>query len=333
MRRLTWWIHLLAALALALALASACSRDNDGYSAERDALVQDTAGADSLFGDWAAGEDGAAPGDAGPQAEGAEQVDPADGETVDPGDVATDEPSLPPVDYDWLVLTAGENATNQGQVFRNGVHYAFIQSYATTTFVGVDGLRTQFFTLTADGQVREDNSPYYAVTGGGQGFIDVAATSTLAGNRVYTLEQGGKVRLSGDFVQTVPAPGGDQFVALVADGDTWYLASQRGLIYQGAEPHATSFPAPGGDAIIDLQRVGGHFYGLSDAGRVYKNTALVHDLSGLSASPFVGLGVTPEHVYVVTRACEVFEDGALKQALEPFGGDRCVDLGVAESLY
>jgi hypothetical protein len=329
MRRSSCLVTLIALLALSVA----CSRDSDGFS-DRDAqATKDAAGADALFGDWSSGEDGQAPGDAATSLDGAEQVDPPDSELVDPIDAQPDEPSLPPVDYDWLVLTAGENAMSKGQVFRNDLHFAFIESYTTTTFVGVDGLRTQFFTLSADGQVREDNSPYFAVEGGGQGFADVAATSTLAGNRVYTLEDNGRVRLSGDSVQIVPAPVGDQFVAIVADGESWYLASQHGLIYQGAEPHATAFPVPGGDVIIDLQRVGGHFYGLSGAGRVYKNTAQLHDLSGLSASPFVGLAVTPAHVYAVTRACEVFEDGALLQTLEPFGGDRCVDMAAAESLY
>lgn len=294
--------------------------------------VADGAHAEGLFGDWA-GYDGTPPPVDGVTPDAADDtaidgVAPADADHDLPPDVTPE--VVVPVAWDVVVLTA-----LNGHLYRNGVFYTVVQKTNASPFVGLDGLMTRYYTLTEDGQGRTDGEPTFVAAGvpNGVTFVDLAASTSAAGSYFFTLQSNGQVRNGGAAMLTVAAPGGEAWAALAAEGAEFYPATSAGTIYQKGQLHPqVAIPVPAGDSLVTLRVLNGQFYGLTQAGKVYKNTVLLHDLAAKAAPPFVGLDVNAEHVYVVTRGCTVFEDGAVTATLTPFAGDYCTALALIHSL-
>ncbi len=314
-------------------LLLACS-GGDGQSGgdPRDVAFDEAANAEGLFGEWAHA-DGSEP---GPDAAVSDQAGadvPDAGPDANPGDTGADAPGpevVVPVEWDVLVLTA-----LKGHLYLNGTFYTVVQNTSTASFVGLDGVFSRFYSLTDDGQVRVDGEPAFEVAGvpANVSFLDVAATSTPQGGYVFTLQSNGQVRNNGGAMVTLAPPGGQAWAALSAEGSTYYLATTTGTLFENGKLYpGLTLPVPAGDTLVALRVVSGQFYALTQAGKVLKNGVVLQDLAAKAAPPFVGLDVTPEHAYVLTRACNVFEDATEIAALTPFTGDYCSALAVIHSL-
>jgi len=322
----------MVAFGLALAVLACSGGEGQGGDGHGGSDVADVTPAEGLFGDWA-GHDGTPPPDDGSGTDDAPDAPTGDGATPDVASDVTGDASpevVVPVEWDVLVLTA-----LNGHLYRNGAFYTVVQKTNASPFIGLDGLLTRYYTLTEDGQGRTDGEPTFVVAGvpSGVTFVDLAVSTTPGGSYFFTLQSNGQVRNAGGSMLTVAAPAGEAWAALAAEGAEFYPATGAGTIFQKGQLYTPlKIPVPAGDALMALRVVSGQFYALTQAGKVFKNTVLLHDLAAKAAPPFVGLDANGEHVYVVTRSCTVFEDGAILTTLTPFAGDYCAAVGLIHSL-
>jgi len=324
----------------------ACSGGGEaaGRDARSDLAVDDTAAPESLFGDVDGPGDDLAPADGvPPDAVSPDAVSPDTvlPDAVQPGDVADADvadsatEAVAPVEWDVLVLTA-----QKGHLYRNGAFHTVVQNTSAAAFVAIDGALSRYYTLTDDGQGRIDGEPAFEVGGvpGGVTFLDVAASTSTgaAGTYFFTLQSNGQVRNHGGDMFSVAPPGGQAWAAIAAEGDTFYLATTTGTLFEKNKLYtALSIPASAADPLVALRVLNGQFYALTQGGKVLKNTVTVLDLSAKAEGPFVALDVTPGHVYVLSRACKVFEDATELYAdkpIVPFTGDTCAGLATIHSL-
>lgn len=334
------------ALVFALTLGlSACESESGDGEPFNSVDAGSDASVDSLFGDW--GDTGASDGDASPGDQTATDL-PDGQESVAPDALIPDgsseaqetfpevEPEVEevyvPVDWDVMVLTGAK-----GHLYRNGAYYAVVPNHSDASFTAVDGLFSEVYTLTSDGQGRRDTDPLFKVEGSAANatFLDIAVSMGLGGFNAFTIESNGEVRNNGGHLMTVPNPGGESFVAIAAGpaSDDFYLATDAGRILKKNVVHGVAFPVSAADPLVAMRIESDQFYGLTRDGKIYKNAAVVLDLAGKADPPFVGLDVTPEHVYAVTRSCAVFKDTLKVHEIQPFTGDYCVGVAGVHSLY
>lgn len=142
----------------------------------------------------------------------------------------------------------------------------------------------------------------------------------------------GHLYLNGTFLTVVQNTSGASFVGLDGLFSRFYSLTDDGQVRVDGEPAFEVAGVPAGDTLVTLRVLNGQFYALIQAGKVLKNGVVVQDLAAKAAPPFVGLDVTPDHVYVLSRACKVFEEATEIAARTPFTGDYCAALAVIHSL-
>ena len=327
-------IFVLGLVLMGVACGGGGDGARDGRDVASDVGVDDPNAPESLFGD-APGSDHGTPVDTLLPDGAVPDLPAPDGTTPDtptPDGVLPDAEAetAAPVEWDVLVLTGVK-----GHVYRNGSYYATVQNTSGSPFVAIDGVFSRYFTLTEDGQGRIDGEPTFEVDGvpSGVTFVDTAASTTATGTYFFTLQSNGQVRNQGGVMMTVAPPAGQAWAAMAAENDTFYLATNTGTLYQKNQLYPSlAVPASAADPVVTLRVLNGQFYALTQGGRVYKNAVLLSDLSAKAAPPFVGLDVTPAHVYVLSRACKVFEDQTELYTVTPFTGDSCAALATIHSL-